>query len=266
MGLGEDLSAAAVEARLPGRPVRSYPAVLSTEADALAWARGGAPAGALVTAGYQAAPRGRAGLEWETQPDGATAFSLVVRPRLPAEREGWLYTVATCALADVAGGEAAIAWPDEVWRSGRRVAAAGVHAELGPAGIAWAVVTVLLADARPPRAPLVARVVEAIEARLRAASADVLADYTPRCRTIGEAVRARLVPLGPGGPEVTGTAVAALKDGAVVLGTAEGRRVAVRPQHLGRLDQPATAADAASHAPPPGPAPARGGAPPGPAA
>ena len=62
MALGDDLSAEALAAVLPGRPIRAYPALLSTEADALAWARAGAPSGALVAAAYQAAPRCRAGL------------------------------------------------------------------------------------------------------------------------------------------------------------------------------------------------------------
>lgn len=57
MELSTDLSAHALAEALPGRPVRSYPAMLSTEADALAWARAGADDGAVVVAGYQAAPR-----------------------------------------------------------------------------------------------------------------------------------------------------------------------------------------------------------------
>ncbi|MDQ4130536.1 MAG: hypothetical protein M3133_06040, partial [Actinomycetota bacterium] len=77
---------------MPGRPVRTYPAILSTSADAFAWARAGAPEGALVVADYQAAPRGRAGLPWEVRPGEGLGFSLVLRPELPPEREGWLYT------------------------------------------------------------------------------------------------------------------------------------------------------------------------------
>ena len=47
-----------------------------------------------------------------------------------------------------------------------------------------------------------------------------------------------MIPLGPGGPEVVGRAAAALKDGALVIETGEGRRVAVRPQSLGLLEEP----------------------------
>jgi BirA family biotin operon repressor/biotin-[acetyl-CoA-carboxylase] ligase len=67
VGLDDDLAADVLAADLPGRPLRSYPALLSTEADALAWARAGAPDGAVVVAGYQASPRGRAGLPWQVQ-------------------------------------------------------------------------------------------------------------------------------------------------------------------------------------------------------
>ena len=238
MALGDDLSAEALAEELPGRPIRAYRAVLSTEADALAWARAGAPSGALVTAGYQAAPRGRAGLPWEVSPERATAFSLVLRPGLAIEREGWLYTLAVSGLADAADADCAIESPDEGHRGDARMGAVGPQARLAPTRVAWAVVSVLLCEAEPPRAALVARVVEAIEARCRAPSGEVSADYAARCRTLGRSVRARLIPLGPGGPEVTGKAVAVLKDGALVLETANGNRVAVRPQNLGLLEEP----------------------------
>jgi len=237
VAVAQDLSAEALAAVLPGRPVRAYPAVLSTEADALAWARAGAPSGALVAAGYQAAARGRAGLPWEVAPGGATAFSLVLRPGLADQREGWLYTVATAGLADALGEGCEIAWPDEVHREGARAGAVGVQAHLGPGRVEWAVVNVLLAEAAPPRAALVARVVEGIEVACGAPSGEVLAAHAERCRTLGRALRARLIPLGPGGPEVVGRAVATRKDGALVLEGATGERVAVRPQALGRLDE-----------------------------
>jgi BirA family transcriptional regulator, biotin operon repressor / biotin---[acetyl-CoA-carboxylase] ligase len=231
-----DLSAAELEAALPGRAVRSYPALVSTDAEARAWARAGADDGAVVVAGYQASPRGRGGLEWSVGAE-SLAFSLVLRPRLPAEREGWLYVVTACAVADVVGRDASIEWPDEVWSDGARAGAAGIHVELGPEGTEWASVTVLLCDAPPPRAPLVGRVVDAIEARYRAPNVPVLAEYLRRCDTIGRRVTARLIPLGPGGAKVTGKALRVLADGALVLETDEGTRIAVRPQNLGVLER-----------------------------
>ena len=236
MELSDDLAEEAVAAALAERPLRVYPALLSTEADALAWARAGAPDGALVVAGYQASPRGRAGLEWRLAPDRGLAFSLVLRPRLPAHREGWLYAVAVSALADVLPDGATIEWPDEVRAGGQRAGAVGVQTEIGSGGVAWAVLNVLLEDAQPPRAPLLARVVDAVDARRRAPTARVLADYLRRCETLGRRVRARMLPLGPGGLELEGTAVSVLADGALVLEAEADRRLAVRPQSLGLLE------------------------------
>lgn len=228
MGLGE-----ALEAALTGRPFRFYPALLSTEADALAWARAGAPQGAVVTAGYQASPRGRAGFEWDVG-DGM-AFSLVLRPRLPAPREGWVYTVAVSGLADAFGEEATIEWPETVRRGGVEVGAVGAHVEVGALGVDWAVVNVLIKEPDPE---LVARIVDAIEARLAEPSASVLAAYLRRCDTIGRHVVARLVPLGPGGPEARGLALSSSADGSLVVETPEGRRLAIPPQSLGLLEAP----------------------------
>jgi BirA family transcriptional regulator, biotin operon repressor / biotin---[acetyl-CoA-carboxylase] ligase len=232
-----DLSEDSLGPALHGRPLRSYRALVSTHAEALAWARAGAPEGAVVVADYQASPRGRAGLEWKTAPGEGLGFSLVLRPDLPAEREGWLYAVATAGIADAAGPEAAIEWPDEVRLAGERFGAVGLHVEIGAHGdCAWAVATLLVPGARPPRGTLLGVLLDAIEARYLSEPGPVLAEYTARCATLGRHVRARLIPMGPAGPAVTGTAVAVREDGSLVLETAEGRRVAVPPQALGLLD------------------------------
>lgn len=234
----DDLCRAVVSASLPGREVRSFPAMLSTEAEALAWARAGGPTGALVVADYQASPRGRAGLPWQVDPGRGLGFSLLGHPRLPPEREGWLYAAAVSGLADVLGDDAAIQWPDAVHRGqdGPRAAALGVFTELGPEETEWAVVTVLVEDAEPPRTQLLAQLVQAIERRCASTPEPVLADYRQRCATLGRRVRARLLPMGPGGLEATGEAVDVLDDGALALLTAQGNRVAVRPQHLGTIE------------------------------
>jgi BirA family biotin operon repressor/biotin-[acetyl-CoA-carboxylase] ligase len=241
VALAADLSAAELARALPDRPVRTYPALLSTEADALAWARSGARSGAVVVADYQASPRGRAGWPWTVEPGRDLAFSLVLRPHLPPDREGWLYTVAASALADVVGGSAAIDWPDEVQADGRSAAAVGVVTEMAADGLAWAVVNVLVRDSRPPRAQALAATVSAIEERARQAPDDVLADYLRRCATIGRSVRAKLVPMGPAGVVVAGRAADVVDDGALVVETGNGRRVAVRPQSLGVLEPDDTA-------------------------
>jgi BirA family biotin operon repressor/biotin-[acetyl-CoA-carboxylase] ligase len=236
-----DLTPEAVSKVLPERPVRAYPALLSTHADALAWARSGAPEGAVVVAEYQASPRGRAGVEWHPARE-SLSFSLVLRPRLPPPREGWLYVVATCGLADALGPGGEIAWPDEVHAGGRRAGAVGVQVELRGAATEWAVVSVLVEHSQPPRTAELARVVEAVERRYRSSTVPVLADYLRRCRTIGRHVRARLIPLGPGGVVIEGKAVNVLADGALVIERGAEARTAVRPQSLGRLEEPGTGA------------------------
>ncbi len=215
--------------------MRTYPALLSTEAVAQAWARAGAPEGSVVVADYQASPRGRAGLEWRVTPGMSLGFSLVLRPRLAPEREGWLYTAVLSGLADALGAETRVRWPDESWRDGALAGSVGVHVELGPGGTDWAVANVLVPEAGRSRVTLLATIVEAIEERLRSTTVSVLADYLRRCDTIGRSVEARLIPMGPGGVRIAGRAVTALADGALVLETADARRVAVRPQHLGLL-------------------------------
>jgi BirA family biotin operon repressor/biotin-[acetyl-CoA-carboxylase] ligase len=232
-----DLAAGELAPALGSRPVRSYPALLSTEPEAMAWARSGGPAGAVVVAHYQASPRGRGGWPWQVRPGRGLGFSIVLRPPLPPEREGWLYVGLCVGLADVLG-DVEFGWPETVTGpgGGAVLARSGVVVQLGPERIEWAVATVLVEDADPPRGPLLARLADAVEARLGQPAEEVLRSYTPRCATLGRPVRARLIPLGPGGPEVAGEAVDVLADGALVLRTARGNRVAVRPGHLGVLE------------------------------
>ncbi len=234
-----DLDEAGLTAQL-ARQVRAYPAVLSTEAMAMAWARQGAPTGAVVVADYQASPRGRGGLPWTVRPGTGLGCTLLLRPDLALEREGWPYAAALLGLLDVVDdGSAALVWPDEVHSaSGEVLARLGVYVELGPGRTQWVSVTVLVEHADPPRGPLLARLLDAVEQRMAQPAEQVLADYLPRCATLGRQVRARLIPMGPGGPEVTGEAVDVLADGALVVLTAKGNRVAVPPHNLGLLEPP----------------------------
>lgn len=244
-GIPEDLRPQTLAPLLGGRMVRTYPAVLSTEADAQAWARAGGPDGGVVIADYQASPRGRSGLEWRVRPGVDLAFSLLLRPALSADDEGWVYPLVTSGLADVLGGDAKLHWPDEVHGEEGRLAAVGVYAELGPGTVQWAVASILIPAVQElagrrgtpaTRGALLASVLEAIDARRAQDREEVLDDYRPRCATFGRDVRARLIPLGPAGPTILGRAVDCARDGALVLETRSQRRVAVRPQHLGLLE------------------------------
>jgi BirA family biotin operon repressor/biotin-[acetyl-CoA-carboxylase] ligase len=89
----------------------------STNERARALASAGAPHGTLVTAGAQTAGRGRGGRVWSAPAGHALLMSLVLRdyPRL-------LPLAAAVAVADIAGEQARIKWPNDVWIDGRKVA------------------------------------------------------------------------------------------------------------------------------------------------
>lgn len=236
MEVGGDLDAAALAAAMPGRALRSYPAMLSSDADARAWAGEGAPAGAVVVADYQAAARGRGGLPWTVRPGRDLCFSLLLRPPLAPDEEGWLFLAASIAVLDVAEPDGHAEWPDRVVRGDRPIADVAGHAGLGPGGVDWAIVNVLMLDPAEPRAALLGRLAEAIEA-VQAPEPAALARYRERCATLGRSVTAHVIPTWPDGVRISGTASTVNEDGALVIQHGpEGRRTAVRPQHLARIE------------------------------
>jgi BirA family biotin operon repressor/biotin-[acetyl-CoA-carboxylase] ligase len=105
-----------VSARL-GTPRAHHRRTDSTSARARALVAAGAPHGTLVTAAEQTAGRGRQGRTWTAPPGRALLASLVLRdwPHL-------LPLAAAVAVAEVAGGAAAIKWPNDVQLGGRKVA------------------------------------------------------------------------------------------------------------------------------------------------
>ena len=104
----------------------------STNARARELAAHGAPHGTLVTAREQTAGRGRQGRTWVAPPGRALLCSVIVRdpPRL-------LPLVAGAAVAEVAGADAQVKWPNDVLIDGRKVA--GILVEGRPAE-GWAVI------------------------------------------------------------------------------------------------------------------------------
>lgn len=229
---GDDLAAEALGPILGTRPLRSDPVLLSIASSAREWAAAGAADGAVVVADYQIAPRGRAGLPWKTTAGRGLGFAVVLRPQLPSAREGWIYTVILAALADVCGEGVTIEWPDEIRRQGEMVAGVSVEVRLGGRNVEWVVANLLIPAAEPPRGPLLAAVLKAIEERLASPPADVLEDYRRNCATIGRSVRVKL--LG-GSSKLEGLAAEPLDDGALVLETSGGRRVPVRPQDISSI-------------------------------
>jgi BirA family biotin operon repressor/biotin-[acetyl-CoA-carboxylase] ligase len=114
-----------------GLPRLHLRSVGSTNARARELALAGAPHGTAVTAGEQTAGRGRQGRGWTTPPGTAIALSLVIRDPDPL-----LSLRAGLAVADLAGPNARVKWPNDVLLDGRRVA--GVLVEGRPQE-GWAV-------------------------------------------------------------------------------------------------------------------------------
>lgn len=128
-----------------GRPRLHLRETGSTNERARELAAAGAPHGTLVTAGVQSAGRGRQGRTWAAPPGRALLMSLVVR-----DPDALLPLRAGLAVADVAGPEARVKWPNDVLVGGRKVAGVlvearpqerwavagiGVNAAIDPAGL-----------------------------------------------------------------------------------------------------------------------------------
>jgi BirA family biotin operon repressor/biotin-[acetyl-CoA-carboxylase] ligase len=114
-----------------GRPRLHLRATTSTNDRARELAQAGAPHGTLVTAAEQTAGRGRQGRTWAAPPGRALLLSLVLR-----EPPTLLPLAAALAVAEVAGADAQIKWPNDVLLEGHKVA--GILAEGRPQD-GWAV-------------------------------------------------------------------------------------------------------------------------------
>ena len=212
----------------------------STNADLLARARDGAPAGTVLRAGHQTAGRGRLGRTWEAPPGTSLLASIL----LPSEPVPFL-AVARVALAaadacrDLAGAEATLKWPNDLMVGGRKLA--GVLAEAdgdSPAvvvgigcNVAWpppadrpaavgdrvAALSDLVA-APPTPAALLAALLARLDGWLLQRPDEVMAAYRAACTTVGRQVR---VELADGSLE--GTASSITPSGELVVATAAGR-------------------------------------------
>jgi len=189
-----------MSARL-GTPRLHHRVTDSTSDRARALAIAGVPHGTLVTAGEQRAGRGRQGRTWSAPPGRALLLSLVLRDWPPL-----LPIVGAVAVADIAGPDAAIKWPNDVLLDGRKLA--GILAE-GRRQEGWAVLgiglnvavraTDLPAELRDRAAslglepaaiePTLEELLRALQRRLAQPTPDLLADYRARDALCGRAVR-----------------------------------------------------------------------------
>jgi BirA family biotin operon repressor/biotin-[acetyl-CoA-carboxylase] ligase len=232
-----------------GCPVHLYQQIGSTQDEARARARGGAPEGLLVIAEEQTAGRGRAGRRWVTAPGTALAFSLVLRPAIPAARSGELSMLAGLAVCEAieqaAGLPAMLKWPNDVLIGDKKAggilaeAATGETLEYALLGIGLNISSApppdlvdfpassLEAEAGRPidRLPVLRAILERLEAHytlLAADSARLHTAWSARLAWLGENVVART----PDG-EISGRAERTDADGALVVRLDTGAAVRV---------------------------------------
>jgi len=107
-----------LQTSLMGYQIHTYSSVRSTNRVALEMSRNGAPEGTLVLAEEQLAGRGRLGRTWHSPPGLGLWMSLILRPRVPADR---VFQVAICGALAVAEAISAryplnvrVKWPNDV--------------------------------------------------------------------------------------------------------------------------------------------------------
>lgn len=236
-GAAPDLSEEAVAAALGDRPARSFVAVVSSEAEAMRWARVDAPEGAVVVGQYQIGLRDRVGTPWPVAPDVGLAFSVVLHPHLPPIRAGRLYVAGVAALLDTLQGDVAIEWPDTVrGEGGELIAGVVTRVSSGVKGIDWCVVTFYFVATTQPRATLMAEALRAFDHHWARPDDELVSFYKERCRTVGRRVRATFMPLGPRSRQVEGEAIDVTPGGGLVVVTSEDRKVGLQVNDIGKLE------------------------------
>lgn len=90
----------------------------STNDDALALARAGAPEGVVVVADAQTAGRGRLGRSWQAPPGSSLLMSVLLRPPLGPHQAHLVTAAVACAAAaachEVSGVEPTLKWPNDL--------------------------------------------------------------------------------------------------------------------------------------------------------
>jgi len=236
-------------------PIYLYQQIGSTNDQARQLAEAGAPEGLLMVAEEQTAGRGRSGRVWLTPPGTALAFSLVLRPALPAAlsaRLTMLAGLATCeALEQAADVKAALKWPNDVLINGRKTAGILIETALSGEQLNYAVLGIGLNvswSPAPHEVEFPATCVQAEAGRevdrltlLRALLARLEAWYPALAdEALFTAWRARLtmlnqpVELRSEAGVVAGRAVDVAPDGALIVQTDSGetRRVLAGEVHL----------------------------------
>ena len=220
----------------------------STNADLVARAQAGEDvAGVALFAEDQTEGRGRQGRSWSAVPRSQVLVSVgVATTDVPSETWGLLSLAAGLAVveavAEVAGVQAALKWPNDVLVGTGKLA--GILAEVAAPGGGAPVIVVgiglnvsLAADelpdpvavsllslgvAQPNRGQLAAALLNRLYVRIAewrvGGNVELLAVYRKHSSTLGQSVRAEL----PGGQEVVGQATDIDGNGALLIDSAGG--------------------------------------------
>lgn len=245
-------------ARLAGTrfaDIRFFDEIGSTNALLLAEARRSAPEGVVAVADSQTAGRGRLGRVWSAAPGTSLLVSVLLRPRLPADRLPLVTMACGLAAADgveqAAGFRPGLKWPNDL------VAASGGGPDRKLAGMLSEVVTgdapavvvgigfnvsegayppdlagqatTCAAEAGRPveRGELLVAFLDALERRYATLSAPggsevILSDYRHDSATLGRSVRVELA-----GRAIEGLADEIAGNGELIVVDDSGRQTAV---------------------------------------
>jgi BirA family biotin operon repressor/biotin-[acetyl-CoA-carboxylase] ligase len=122
--------------RFVGRNVAYYDSIESTNIEAKALARSGAPAGTLVIADRQTGGRGRLNRQWLAPPGSSLLMSLIFRPELTPTQAARVPMICSLAVIDAIESltplSVGLKWPNDILIRGRK--AGGILTELGLSG------------------------------------------------------------------------------------------------------------------------------------
>lgn len=121
-----------LDTRILGKVVHFFPTIDSTQHQAHALAKEGAPEGTVVIADEQVGGKGRLGRVWHSPPSTGIAMSLLLRPKLELHRCPQLTLLAAVALVEAIREETdlpvMIKWPNDILLNGKKIC--GILTEL----------------------------------------------------------------------------------------------------------------------------------------
>lgn len=127
-----------------GRPLFYYDEVSSTNDVLREKASAGAPEGCVVIAGAQSAGRGRRGRQWLSVPGKGVYFSLLLRPRWPADETPFVSFFSALAVARALEGlqigGVKLKWPNDVLVKDKKIAGVLIEPRISAGRVEFIVV------------------------------------------------------------------------------------------------------------------------------